>query len=177
MKLLNPYFIILILCFTSCVKEVDFNQIDDAEINSNLLLTFVHFNLKGSDFSSDNGNEYVITDTVQLPINEGFEEYLSKVVFEIDSENSFDSGFKIEVVFLDEDKTPFYKLSPTIVIPLGSENLATIIEIPQEDMFNVFQMEYISFLVSKDPGSSNSTDSSNLVLKSSMELFFKFTTE
>ena len=40
----------VIFYLQSCTKPVDFDQIDDAEIHANYILTQVYFNLGASDF-------------------------------------------------------------------------------------------------------------------------------
>lgn len=173
-KLLKCIILSISFCLIGCTKDVNFDQLDDIEIETNLLLTFAHFNLNSSEFS--NGGDIEITDLVQLPIDDGGGESLTKVIFEIIADNSFDSAFNIEIEFLDEDKNSFYKLTPEIIVPANSQNLTTIIEIPENEIFNIFQMEYIQFFVIKEPESSVN-DTSQLSIKSSMELFFKFDSE
>lgn len=168
---------VFIISIVNCTKDVDFDQIDQAEIDNSLLLTFAHFNLGASDFTDDSGTEInSISEILQLPIGDSTEEYLKNVEFKIISENSFNSEFTIDLYFLDSLQVPFYQLDPSIIVAPNSKSDTTTIEIPQADIYHIFDLEYVGFLVVKEDGGSSNLDA-ELVLKSSVELGFNFKKE
>jgi len=93
---------LILFCFQSCTKSVDFDQIDDAEIHANYILTQVYFNLGASDFLDENGNEIGLQlDAIQAPISGSAQKYLEKIEFTVITENDFDRAFNIEIVLFD----------------------------------------------------------------------------
>lgn len=172
----------IILFFQSCTKPVDFDQIDEAEIQASYILTQVYFNLGSSDFLDENANEIDLQlDAIQAPINSSGQKYLEKVEFTVVTENSFDREFNIEIVFFDEALNPIYVVSPQINVLPNSEETITTIEIPTDEIGVIFNTQYFSFFIQLLPSNDGSVilpnDTSELIFKSSVELFFNYKTE
>lgn len=173
---------IVILCFQSCIKPIDFDQIDDAEIKPNYIVTQVFFELVATDFLNEFGVEIPIrTDVIQAPIRGSSQKYLEKIEFTFLTQNSFDRAFNIQIVLFDAAQTPIYTFQPTIQIPANSGKLTTIIEIPKEDIATIFNTEYFSFFVQLLPSNDGSLispeDNSILNFKSYVTLFLNYKTE
>lgn len=172
----------IILFFQSCTKSVDFDQIDEAEIQVSYILTQVYFNLGSSDFLDENANEIGSQlDTILGPIKSSAEKNLEKVVFTVITENSFDREFNVEIVFFDQAQNPIYVVTPKINVLPNSEETTTIIEIPTDEVGVIFNTYYFSFRVQLPPSNDGSiispSDTSELIFKSSVELFFNYQTE
>jgi len=172
----------IILFFQGCTKSVDFDQIDEAEIQVSYILTQVYFNLGSSNFLDENDNEIEFQrDNILGPIKSSAEKKLEKVVFTVITENSFDRGFNIEIIFFDEAQNPIYVVSPEINVLPNSEETTTIIEIPTDEVGVIFNTYYFSFRVQLLPSNDGSvilpSDTSELIFKSSVELFFNYKTE
>lgn len=172
---------VIIIMVQGCTKEIDFNQIDDVEINPVVLLTLVDFNLNASNFLDDNGNEtYVLADAIQANLSDDSEKYLKQVQVNAITENSFNSNFSFQIVLFNAAKQPIYKLEPTIFIPSNSGATTHSIEIPTNDIHFLYDTTYFGFIVTllNDSGGNNIiTDDGVLNLKSSIELFFNFKVE
>lgn len=175
--------LIAVICFflQSCTKPVDFDQIDDAEIEANYILTQVYFNLGASDFLDDNGNEINFQlDAIQAPISDAAQEYLDRIEFTVVTENSFDREFNIEIVFFDENLNPIYFVRPIINVLPNSKETTITIEIPNDEIEVLFNTEYFSFFIQLLPSTNGSvilpTDSSELIFKSYVTLFFNYKT-
>jgi len=173
---------LILFCFQSCTKSVDFDQIDDAEIHANYILTQVYFNLGASDFLDENGNEIGLQlDAIQAPISGSAQKYLEKIEFTVITENDFDRAFNIEIVLFDADQNPIYVLNPNINVLPNSSETTTLVEIPNDEIAMVFNAQYFSFIIQLLPSNDGSvilpSDTSELIFKSSVELFFNYKTE
>ncbi|WP_142783917.1 hypothetical protein [Changchengzhania lutea] len=100
------YFLLILLMslfYSSCTKEVDFNQVNDLELNPILESSLVFFDEPASQFV-DNGIEVnTIQDFVIIDVfNEGFiNDNLIKADFVFEYENSIHREFSLQVDFLD----------------------------------------------------------------------------
>lgn len=173
---------IAILCFQSCTKPIDFDQIDDAEIKPNYVVTQVYFDLVATDFLNEFGAEILLqNDIIQAPISGSSQKYIEKIEFTFFSQNSFNRIFNVQIVLFDKDQTPIYILKPTIHILANSGEIKTTIVIPKEDISIIFNTEYFSFFVQLLPANNGSVitpeDPSILNLKSYVTLFLNYKTE
>ena len=162
----------------NCTKQVDFDQIDDAEIKPNYILTLVYTDLFTPDFLNEIGEEILIkTDVIQGSLSSFSIEYIEKIELSVASENTFDREFNVKIVLYDASQTPIYNL-PEINVPANSGELFTIIEIPKEDIGLIFNTHYFGFYIRMLPSNDGSLitydDDFKLSLKSSMELFLKY---
>jgi len=170
---------VICLFFQSCTKPVDFDQIDDAEIEANYILTQVYFNLGASDLLDESNGEIDFQlDTIQAPISGSGQKYLEKIEFTVVTENSFDRKFNIKIVLFDEAQNPIYVLKPKIIVLPNSDETTTIIEIPTDEIAVIFDTQYFSFIVHLLPSNDGSvispSDPSELIFKSYVKLFFNY---
>lgn len=168
---------ILLFSINSCTKNVDFDQIDAAEITPNFVLALVHFNLGASEINENfvfNG----LIDFVRVPLSDGAEDSIEKINLTVETNNSFDKEFRLKIVFFDESKAPIYTLRQEIQIAPNSNNETVILEIPSEDIPKVFDTEYFGFYLQIPSNNGESgispDDPGGLILKSSIEIFFNF---
>ena len=171
--------LILILLIQSCTKDVDFDQIDDANIQTEYLITLVHLNLDAPKFLNEINEEIIFTtDVIQASIQDDSEPYLEKIEFTVITENSFDRNFALNIIFFNVLGEPVYILQPTINIIPNSIETTTIIEIPQEDVGVIYDTRYFGFSIEMSASTDGSTisidDPSILDLKSSAKLYFNF---
>ncbi len=177
LKIVIP--LLLIFLFQSCTKDVDFDQIDDASVQTEYLITLVHLNLGAPKFLDEFNEEIIFTtDVIQAPIQDDSEPYLEKIEFTVVTANTFDRNFAFNVVFFNALGEQIYVLEPTVNILPNSTEITTIIEIPQEDIGIIYDTRYFGFSVEMSTSSDGSVismdDPSILVLKSSVKLFFNF---
>ncbi len=171
--------LIIIFCFQSCTKNVDFNQIDDANIQASYIATLVHLDLNVPNFLNKFNQEITFSqDLIQAPIPTDTRQYLEKIEFTVVTENTFDRNFSLNVIFYNGFNEPIYIFQPEIFIPENSSELITIIEIPEEDVDVIYDTEYFGFtlvLSESTDGSMLAIDgTANLKIKSSVELFFNY---
>lgn len=174
--------LISILSFQSCTKPVDFDQIDDAEIKSTYVATQVYFDLQATDFLNDSGAEIPLQrDVIQAPIDDSSYKYLERIEFTIETQNSFDRAFNIQIILYDVNQTPIYVVQPTINVLANSGKTTTTIVIPEEDIPIIFSTVYYSFYLQLVPSTDGSVITINdpgvLSFKSYITLFLNYTTE
>ena len=171
--------LVLLFSFQSCTKDVDFDQINDTNIETTYLTTFVHFNLTARSFL-DNLNDEIqsVTDIVYVNIVENSQKYLTKVEFTMVIDNSFDREFTVEMVFYDATDTNIYNVEPVINVPANSSETTTILEIPESEINVVYNINTIKFLVTLIPPTNGNeildSDISNLKLESYMTLYYNY---
>ena len=104
---MKMYIYLLVLgCFLlkSCVRDVDFDQLDDIEINTIHNFSLIHFDMEPSNFLDDFENEVLMSsDTIALPIFGGnyTVNYLNQAELKYKFSNSFDRNGSLEIEFLD----------------------------------------------------------------------------
>lgn len=91
----------ILLTLSSCIKDVDYDQLDNIDLEPTMKVALVYANLTGSDFQTTSyqsditefdvfDNDYAQDDVVKLDLLFGFE-------------NNFNKDFDISFEFLDKD--------------------------------------------------------------------------
>jgi hypothetical protein len=171
--------LLVILFFMGCTKDIDFNQLDDANIHTTFISTLIYLNLTAPDFLNDLNQEIKVTsDFIEPPITDESKPYLEKVEFTVITKNTFNRNFKLSITFYDALGTVIYVLQPIINVPGNSSELTTIVEIPKPDIPFIYHTKYFVFSVVLSPSTDGSVisinDSSKFDLKSSAKLFFNY---
>ena len=170
--------LITILLLQSCTKDVDFNQLDDANIYASYIATLVYFNVEATNFLNEYNQEIEWTsDVIESKISTASQKYLERVEFTFITENSFNRSFEINIVFYDEANNPIYQLKPSIQIEPNS-SAKVIIEIPQSEIDVIYNTQFFRFniLMSKSTDGTvlSGDEDFKLNLKSSVELFYNY---
>jgi len=122
--------VLILVCFTSCVKDTDFDQADDIVITPVVELDFIFFTLDESDFFNEITGEQRLTvsDTTNLNFLDGtfVQEDLKRAEFLFKFENSAAIEFLAEFRFLSESNVLKYELA--IPIPAGSLTAPVLLE-------------------------------------------------
>ena len=106
MKQILKYKILLLaisLMFFACTKDVDFNQINDLELNPVIESSLIFFDEPANRFL-ENGNEVLITqDFIIIDIfnNEFVVDNLVKVDLVFETENSINQRFDLQIALFD----------------------------------------------------------------------------
>jgi hypothetical protein len=169
----------LLIALTSCTKDVDFNQIDDASVHAVYTSTLVYADFTADKFLDNNNNEIVYsTDSIEAPIDKDLIKYLEKVEFTLIITNSFNRQFDFNFNFFDDAGQLIYTLQPTVVVAPNSGEKTFILEIPPEDISVLENTRFFGFLVRLEPSSDGSTldgtEIANLNLKSSVKLYYNY---
>ncbi len=170
------YLCMIVICY-SCTKPIDVDQLDNASFDSSFILTLVHVNLKAPDFLDDLNQEIPVTsDVIQGPSLDDLHPYLKRVEFTVKTTNSFDRNFTLSILFFDENKNIIYTLQPVITVPLNSDELTYLLEIPEKDVNIIYSTYYFGMQMSLWNSETGDvikfSDSSEFNLKSAMKLYF-----
>jgi hypothetical protein len=111
-------FTAVILLFTACVKDTDFDQSDDILLTPAIVLDFLFFNLGSENFTDIGVNNLVVSDTTffDLLIEDFTIDNLIKADFYFKNTNSFSIQLNTQYQFLDENNELHYE----ITIPVNS---------------------------------------------------------
>lgn len=167
---------LLLLGISTCTKPVDFDQLENAHIQSTYIFTLVYFEMNSSAFLTDqNAEVLVIDDSFELPIKGRSEEYLEKVQFTVVTENSFARSFTFQIVFFDNGGQVIYTLEPQVTVAANSEETTHVLEIPKQDLNKIYNTESVGFELVMSPSLDGSQLSANdpyiFKLKSSITFF------
>jgi len=173
--------IILLLIYIllqSCTKPVDFNQIDDASIQSSYIATLIYLDLETKNFLDTFNQEIEFTaDLIENPLNSSSKTYLEKAEFTVKTENTFNRDFTFHIVFFNEEGNQIYQLQEVTILANTLET-TTVLEIPESDIDVLFIAKYIGFVVAIKSSNDGSVilpnDMFKLHLKSSVKLYFNF---
>lgn len=140
-------FTAVVLLFTACIKDTDFNQTDDILVTPILELDFLFFNLNSENFSDIGANNLVVTDTTYFDfLNDEFAvDNLIKADFYFKNTNSFPIQFTTQYQFLDENNEIHYEIiipvdAGTVINPVITEH-AEVIE--GENIVNLTMAEKV----------------------------------
>lgn len=176
----TPKIVVLLVCFflfQSCTKNVDFDQIDDASIQTSYKLSLVYVNFEAVDFLNTSNEEIPYTlDFIQTTIDDSGQDYLEKIEITVITKNTFQRQFSCEFLMFNAEGETIYTLQPSVLIAPNTTETTTLLEIPQEDIHFLYEAAAYGFIF-KLPSSTNQinpTTVGNLNFQSSMELFFNF---
>jgi len=121
-------FLIFSICFSACVKDLDFDQAEDIELEPAIAISLLNFDFGVSDINSlfnliDLSIPIVgeVTDEIVFSSFEDdfFQEDLDRIVPVIEGSNGFDVDFAIVLAFLDEFGNEMYS-TEEVIIPANS---------------------------------------------------------
>ena len=137
----------VIIFFSACVKDTDFNQTDDIVVSPILELDFLFFNVDSTNFSDLGVNNLVLTDTTYFDfLNDEFTvDNLTRAEFFFRNTNSFSTQFTTQYQFLDENNISHFEI--LIPVDAGTISNSVITEhtenIEGEDILNLTMAEKV----------------------------------
>lgn len=177
----TPFFLIFVLLFSSCLKHVDFNQVEDFSAEPIFETSLVYFTLNQIDFFDIVNSVEVVT-----PINDtsGFTVFKSKFVkenlikadlnFEIN--NQFNRRFTVNIAFFDDNNLETHKFDP-IIVDENNQNFKHLEEISISGNNQFLSSTKIRVSIELSPSSDGSVldpnDEQKLEFKSSGTFYLK----
>ena len=161
MKLLFRFFLLLFFTFTSCVKDIDFNQTEDFIATPEIKLALVNFNIEQTDLVIPGTNTEIsgdIKDSARFTAfdNNVAQENLEKVILDFKVKNEFNRNFEIRFILSDENGNETY---PSLLLSInrndGSFTHTEEIIIANHPLF--LQTKKIEAVLSLLPSSDGST--------------------
>ncbi|MDY7394415.1 hypothetical protein UMM65_04120 [Aureibaculum sp. 2210JD6-5] len=180
MKRYITYFLssIVITTILSCTSNVDFDQINNIEINQNFSSPFIYFNIDQNRFLNANGSSEIptITDISVFDIfdTDYVQDNLVKANFNFEIENTFNRNFELELSFLNADNA----ITNSFVINVPNNSKVTHLQVFEGlDLLSLKFSQKLRVSVNLQPSSNSSMLSEDaemkLIIKSSANLIFK----
>lgn len=108
-----------VLFISSCVKDLDFNQVNDLELEPSIVTSLVNFELDQDDLSGLGITFFptIMEETLLPDFNNSLvQEDLRNITLQFEISNTFDDDFTINVVFLDPNDNITYSLTPMVIV-------------------------------------------------------------
>lgn len=167
----------LILSFNSCVKDLDFDQAEDLELEPAVAASLLNFNIDQSEYDlfdviDGTSVNQSIVDEILLPDFRTplLEEDLERVVFQFEVNNTFEGEFTIELTFLDENDVVTYIMEP-IIIPANIEGYTEEREVVILSYPAIFNSRRVTGTLNFN-GIISTVNEGNLVFKSAGIFYF-----
>ncbi|MDO9262126.1 MAG: hypothetical protein Q7U08_09315 [Flavobacteriaceae bacterium] len=170
-------FLTLLILFTSCVKEVDFDQVNDWSIQPKYVASLAYFNFNQHQFLDALGNEiHIISDKSPAPLASGTftKDYLTKVEFQYKVSNTFNRTMVITLQFYNANNQLTYQFIP-ITIPPNTQNRIYTEVITAPNLSNFLNSHWVAMQVILVPNPSviiNPTVPKNLNVQISGQFYF-----
>lgn len=119
MKNSLKYIFFLLLIQTSCVKDVDFDQVSEFTLTPVFRSAFTYFTATPAKFYDSTGTiqQDTITDTGTIDFfqDQLIEESLVQLDFLVEASNQFNRDITISIRFLNPSNVPLYSLTPLLI--------------------------------------------------------------
>lgn len=117
----------MLLCITSCVKDVDFEQAEDLAVSPVLEASLIFFEEAAPRFSGTEEGDNTVTDSTSVTIfNDDFVvDNLERAEFLFEVTNSINRPFSAEIQFLDEADQLLYLVE--FGVPASENNVPVTI--------------------------------------------------
>ncbi len=177
--------ILLLLAITSCVKDVDFDQVDDLSISPVLESSLIFFDFPASEFEEPTGTAIVtVGDDLELDVfnDEFLRDNLIKVEFFFEITNSIDRSFRSDIIMFDENDQITYAFAIDVTPNGNNEEITTHTEVFEdallEQLKNTVRLELILSMFPSTTGIPlNQNSPGNIKMRSKATLFFQIDTE
>lgn len=175
-KLISILLLSFVLFFShSCLKNVDFEQIEELEHSIPLDIPLIYFNKTQNDFFDNTHTELIyIIDSTDVKIGKEFLDNIRGVVtYETIASNTFNRDFNIKFSFLDESSQELF--SKEISIPAQANNLHqnTSIQGAELDLFRL--MKKVKTTIVLQSGTPiQQTVNAHLSLKSALHFTYQY---
>lgn len=160
--------VFLALTLISCVKNVDFDQVDDIELTPIVKASLVYFDVTVSDFEFSS----FTTDAADFHLFDSnvVQDDVTKIELIFEIENSFNKDFNIIYNFLNDDNET---VSVINLVCNSNTNLNEIIIFENQELENLLSAKAIIVSVNLIENSNIATPLMNLNFKSAADVYFK----
>lgn len=129
----NKFFWIFILTFFSfsCSSNLDFNQVNDAKLEPVILANLAYFDVPANQFVTNGIEQSILQSESIIDIfrDNAFNTSLIKADFFFEVNNTINRAYILDVVMLDVNNSPLYRIQLNVPAYTGVENLVTKTEI------------------------------------------------
>ena len=177
--------IVLICIFSSCVKDVDFEQAEDLSISPILESSLVFFDFPASEFQEPTGTDLVVEqDELELDFfNEEFiRDNLIRAELFFEVTNTIDRTFRADVVMFDANGDVTHAFDISVGSGGANEVMVTHTEVFEDatldQLKNTTRMGLVLTMFPSPSGIPlDDTSTGNIKMRSKATLFFQIDTE
>ena len=143
-KVLLPFFFLMAVGLSSCVKDVDFDQAGDISLQPEIQADLLIFEIDQTDFidPANNRQRLTIRDTVRLEFldDDYVQKDLQKAEFSFKYRNTFPQSFSNRIFFLSENNRLQYEVTfETMPGTQGSPTVSEVTEVIGPDNIQVIK--------------------------------------
>lgn len=177
--------ILWLLTITSCVKDVDFEQVENIVLSPVLESSLLFFDFPASEFEEPTGTAIVtVGDDLELDVftDEFLRDNLIKAEFFFEITNSIDRSFRADIIMFDENDQITYMFAINVIPNGNAEVITTHTEVFEaallEQLKNAVRLELeLNMFPSVTGIPLNQNSSGNIKMRSKATLFFLIDTE
>ncbi|TRZ44247.1 hypothetical protein [Robertkochia solimangrovi] len=128
---------VILMMFSSCVDDVDFDQANDIVLDPAIELSLVYFKFSAQDFAEAEGEpSYKDSTDADLFSQDFFEYNLKAAEFYIEHTNTINKPFFAEVLFFDANDIEIYSVDVSIPASTNGEPviIPTLVYFPEDQI-------------------------------------------
>lgn len=175
----------IMLCFSACIKDVDFEQAEDLSIAPALEVSVIHFDETARTFIDEDGLELItVQDSVNIEIfsDDFVVDNLIRADFLFETTNTINRAYEAEIDFYND----LYELQHNFNFEVGASTNNQDIFVEYVEIFEGQELEALKsttnlvLTLTLQPSSNGSTlnedSSGNLKLRSKASFYFEINT-
>ena len=160
----------------SCVKDIDYDQIDEFVLEPEIELSLVYFDFLASEFDESNPayeNTYIDSTQADLFSQDFFDQHLMAAEFTIVHKNTVERAFQAVILFKDQQGGVLYSVN--VLIPALGEKV-TLIYFDESQIGILKNTFTISAEITLLPGNPplNSDSGGSIKFESSVIFYMQF---
>ncbi|MCF6351343.1 MAG: hypothetical protein L3J23_10010 [Flavobacteriaceae bacterium] len=165
--------LLMSVIITSCVSDVDFNQVDDISIQPIVKSSILYFNATTNDFIDPITNDPItfISDTTDMRLFDSSlaQEDVTKIVLKFNIENTFNKNFNLEYIFFNEANEVITSIPFNII---NNNILEQEISYENGDLQNLLSAKKIAVIATIEVNQDSTTPSMFLNFQSAADSYF-----
>jgi len=166
----------IITSLTSCIGDVDFNQVNDLDFNTQYNLSLVYFKLEQNDFINQDTNSQtpLRVDFTNIDVfnNSSVTGKLEKAILKFEIDNTFNKEFELYFILKDSDNNTLITI-PFEVNQNETQSLNIEYLKGTDNFDNLIKTKQITIIGNMLPNSNLTTEQMYIHFKSAVDLYLK----
>ena len=170
------YLLILLFSTLSCSSDLDFEQVNDLQLEPVVVANLASFDIQANQFVVGGIEQPVIGDVVDFTLfnNPNFTNNLRRIDLFFEFTNTINRAYSINLSLLDSNDVILYTIPVVVPAYTGSTNVVTKTEIFENAKLSLLKStRKIAFVIVMLPGAPlTSSSAGSLKLRSSGTIYF-----
>lgn len=167
--------IALVLLFSSCASDVDFDQVNDIKLEPVFIANLAYFEVPAPDFVTNGQEQNFVFDIPAVDVfsDKFFKDNLRKASIFTEMENTINRAYQVELLFLDNNNATVYTADFNVPAYSGTAN-----KVSRTDVFENVQLDLlkrttkIAFILRMLPGQPlTETSTGKLIMRSGVTAY------